>query len=98
MQISESVIHGIFLIYLVVSAGRIAFYWPQISAILKCQNGASSSSALSQGYFAMAFWISTLYFCTVKPDLWAGLVAAGNALASTFTTFCILWKRHPQNE
>jgi hypothetical protein len=93
-MLTEKVIHGILMFYLVVSAGRIVFYWPQISAILKCPNRASSSSILSQCYFSMAFWVSTLYFCTVKPDLWAGLVAAGNAMASSVTTLCILWKRN----
>jgi hypothetical protein len=96
-MLTESVIHGILMFYLVVSAGRIVFYWPQISAILKCPNRASSSSILSQCYFSMAFWVSTLYFCTVKPDLWAGLVAAGNAMASTFTTACIIWKRQSKH-
>jgi hypothetical protein len=94
MWSNSTVLHAIFVLYLVASTVRILFYWPTYRAIVRCQNGASSSSALSTGYFVFSFAVTTLYFSTVRVDMWAALVSAANCLALSIITLSIMWKRH----
>jgi hypothetical protein len=90
---NDALLHSIVVLYLIVGAGRVVFYLPQALAIIRCPNKASSSSLLSSGYFAFSFWVSTLYFSTAQPDLWAGLISAGNGIAMTVICGLIFWKR-----
>ena len=97
MRSEDAILHSISLLYLLASTGRLFFYWPTYKAIIRCQNGAASSSALSHGYFMFSFGVAALYFATVVVDMWAALVSTANCLALLLITMTILWKRRAAN-
>ncbi len=79
--------------FFAANAGRIVAYFPQLLAAWRCQNGATSVSRATWGYFALAHFTGILYGHFVIHDRKMALVFLGNFLACSLLVAVVTWKK-----
>jgi uncharacterized protein with PQ loop repeat len=84
---------SIALLFFAANAGRLLGYIPQIITAWKCQNGASSVSLVTWGYFAFAHFTGILYGLIVIHDQRMALVFFGNFLVCCVLIAIVTWKK-----
>jgi uncharacterized protein with PQ loop repeat len=85
-------------LFVAANAGRLLGYLPQIVKAWNCQNGASSVSRMTWGYFAFAHATGVLYAMIVIHDLSMALVFFGNFVVCCMLIIIVTWKKRTSNQ
>jgi hypothetical protein len=80
-------------LFLIANTGRIVAYVPQLVAAWNCENGASSVSRLTWGYFAFAHLAGVLYGAFVIHDSKMAWMFSGNLLVCILLVGIVTWKK-----
>ena len=87
--------------YVLVNAGRVLSYLPQIVAVWRCSDGARSISLLTWSYWACSHLTASLYAGIVIGDWKLLAVSLGNLASCTTVVLLTCWcrrrfrRRHP---
>jgi hypothetical protein len=84
-------------IYVSVNALRVAFYVPQILAVLRCSHPGAGNSLVTWGYFAVSHWTAVAYFSFSHTDSLAMVISLANAFAVTVLTAVLMHKQRSIN-
>lgn len=93
MTIPDSTADAVTWLFFITNTARVIAYLPQIRSAWRCENGASSVSRLTWGYFALAHLCGALYGAVVVRDLGMAAIFIGNFAACATLLGVIEWKR-----
>jgi len=77
---AEALQHAIVVAYAVISALRLAFHLPQITAVLKDADGAQAISLSTWYFWCLSHVFTALYALTISSDLLMAGITCANAI------------------